>query len=214
MEFDKKYTVYTWKNWMYLHWIINPGLVINELILGQRIPKITLVDKTSNKSKLESSYIPCPHCNTIHDAKTWSTTNKTAFKNWFGLYCPNCDNIIPCLINIFSYLILAITYPIWGWFKKPLKSSWLEKQPERFKNLDLESKPNPFAGKGWIKIGFSWGFFMFVFMTIVFPLSQGEEITLLKTLIGIPVWIIASLLFGYTMKLLMGNPQKKKINNK
>ena len=43
MEFNKeKYKIYTWKNWMVLHWILNPGLAINELILGQRVPKISL----------------------------------------------------------------------------------------------------------------------------------------------------------------------------
>ena len=48
MEFDKeKYKVYTWKNWMMLHWILNPGLAINELILGQRVPKVSLEDKTN-----------------------------------------------------------------------------------------------------------------------------------------------------------------------
>jgi hypothetical protein len=35
---EEKYKVYTWKNWMMLHWIINQGLAINELILGQRTP--------------------------------------------------------------------------------------------------------------------------------------------------------------------------------
>ena len=40
MEFDKnKYKIYTWKNWMYLHYILNPGLAFNELILGMRLAK-------------------------------------------------------------------------------------------------------------------------------------------------------------------------------
>lgn len=51
MEFNKdKYKVYTWKNWMMLHFILNPGLAINDLIFGQRVPKIRLEDKISNKS--------------------------------------------------------------------------------------------------------------------------------------------------------------------
>jgi hypothetical protein len=46
MKIDEtKYKIWTWKNPLMLHWIINPGLAINELILGQRIPKITLVEK-------------------------------------------------------------------------------------------------------------------------------------------------------------------------
>ena len=67
MEFDnKKWKVYTWKNWMIIHWIINPGLVINELILGQRIPKIYLEDKESTKPRIDRTFVPCPHCEKLH----------------------------------------------------------------------------------------------------------------------------------------------------
>lgn len=210
MKFDKKFKVYTWKNWMYLHWIVNPGLAINELILGQRVPKITLIDQNLDKPKYESSFIPCPHCQTIHDARTWSTTNGTAFGNWFGLYCPNCRQVIPCLTNIFTYLILAVTYPIWVWFQKKLKNKWLEKQPERFTNLNFNKQPNPYEGNGWIKQGLSWGLFMFVTMTFVLPLIQGDKITLSGILIGIPIWTLASIVFGYTMKSLLGKPKRNK----
>lgn len=208
IKFDKKYKVYTWKNWMYFHWIINPGIAINELIFGQRVPKVTLIDKTSNKPKYESSFIPCPHCNTLHDGRTWSTNNGTAFKNWFGLYCHKCNQVIPCLTNIFTYLILATTYPIWGWFHVSLKNKWLENQPKRYNNLDLETQPNPYEGNGWMKQGLNWGLSMFVIMTFLFPLIMGEKITLLKIAIGIPVWTIGGLGFGYSMKSLMGIPKK------
>lgn len=57
-----KCKVYTWKHWMILHYILNPGLAINELILGQRVPKITPEDKSSEKPRVERSYVPCPHC--------------------------------------------------------------------------------------------------------------------------------------------------------
>jgi hypothetical protein len=50
MEYDKnKYKVYTWKNWIYLHYIINPGLAFNELVLGMRIAKIGLVEKNTDE---------------------------------------------------------------------------------------------------------------------------------------------------------------------
>lgn len=202
MEFDiNKYKVYTWKNWMMLHWIINPGLAINELIFGQRVPRISLEDKTSDKPRIERSYVPCPHCNTIHDSRTWSTQNGTAFKNWFGLYCTNCGQIIPCLTNAFSFLLLALTFPIWGWFRKSMKERWLKKQPERFKNLNLEGMPNPFEGQGWIKAGLNWGLFMFFFMTFLVPFVFGDPITWKKILIAIPIWTIGGLGFGYFVKL-------------
>jgi len=214
MKYDnKKWKVYTWKNWMMLHWILNPGLALNELILGQRIPKISLEDKESNKSRLERSYVPCPHCEKIHDSRTWSTQNKTAFKNWFGLYCNNCGNTIPCLSNIFSLIILAITFPIWGWFKNSLKENWLKKQPSRYENIDTVNLPNPYDGWGWLKQGLSFGFGMYVGMTIIFPLMMKEPITQKDLLIGIPFWLIGGLGFGYLMKLMTNKKEKNTVTH-
>lgn len=203
MKFDKKYKVYTWKNRMYLHWMLNPGLVINELILGQRVPKLSLLDKTSNKPRYESSFIPCPHCETIHDDRTWSAANGTGFKNWFGLYCPNCKQIIPCLTNIFTGIILILTYPLWGWFQKSLKAKWLKKQPDRFKTINTPTTPKPINKKGWIFMGLTWGALMFVIMTFGFPFFMGEEINLKSISVGLVIWSIAGLIFGYTMKVFL-----------
>lgn len=201
MEFNtEKYKVYTWKNWMILHWILNPILVINELVLGQRIPKIYLEDIISDKPKFERVLVPCPHCKKLHDGRTWSTENGTAFRNWFGLYCPNCGKIIPCLINGFSFIILAITFLFWGWFKKSLKTKWLERQPKRYENMNIETVPNPFAKKTRVITGLGWGAFMFVIMTFAYPYFIGEVATLKTIWIGLIIWIIAGLCFGYSMK--------------
>ncbi|KAA6338499.1 hypothetical protein EZS27_013503 [termite gut metagenome] len=201
MEYDKEqFKVYTWKNWMMLHWIINPGLAVNELLLGQRVPKVTLEDKISDKPRIERSFVPCPHCNTYHDGRTWSIHNGTAFKNWFGLYCPNCGQIIPCLTNATSFIILILTYPVWGWFKSSLKENWLKKQPDRYRELSYESLPKPYQGKNWIKSGLLWGLFMLISMTLIFLLFEGKAITLGTILIGIPLWTIGGLGFGYFMK--------------
>lgn len=214
MSFDReKYKVYTWKHGLMLHWVLNPGLAINELILGQRVPKVSLLDKTSNKPKMERSYVPCPHCDTLHDGRVWSLQNKTAFKNWFGLYCPSCGEIIPCLMNVFSFLILAITFPIWGWFKEDLKRKWLEKQPKRYENVDVTKVVNPFKGRGWIRTGLVWGLMMFVMMTFIFPLIDGREITMVDILIGVPVWAIGGLLFGYSMKYFSNKKGKENLKS-
>lgn len=194
---------------MILHWLINPGLAFNELVLGQRIPKVSLIDKTSSKPKVERSVIPCPHCNTLHDGRTWSGQNGTATKNWFGLYCPSCMEVIPCVMNVFTLLILTLTYPIWGWFKNRIKENWLDKQPERFQNLTFESNLKSFNKKGWIKLGLIWGAFMFVIMTFVFPFMSNETITPKRSLVGLILWTIGGLIFGYTMKLMMNKVPKK-----
>ncbi len=132
---ENKYKIWTWKNPLMLHWIINPGLAINELILGQRVPKIILVERNSTKTLADKTYIACPHCETIHSGQKWSPQNKTAFRNWFGLYCDNCGKIIPCLTNLTSYILLGLTFPIWYWFKDSLKTKWLEEQKIDFQNL-------------------------------------------------------------------------------
>jgi len=202
MDFDKsKYKVYTWKNWMMLHWLLNPGIMVNELILGQRVPKISLEEKTTDTQWFERSIVPCPHCETLHDGRTWSSVNGTAFKNWFGLYCNTCGNIIPCLINVFSLIILIITFPIWGWFKTALKNNWLEKQPQRFFDFNLETTTSPLQKISWLKIGLIWGAFMFLIFMVMLYLD-GSEIPLKMILLGVVISAIGGLIFGYLMKII------------
>ena len=204
MEFDKKkFKVYTWKNWMVMLWILNPGLAFNELILGQRLPKICLEDKTSKKPRWERSLVSCPHCKKLHDGRTWSTQSGTAFKNWFGLYCPACGNVIPCLINATSLIILVVTFPIWYFFYKYLRKKWIIRQPKRYENLKINTICNPFGKGSWIITGLTWGGMMFLFMTLLYPYFMGLEITLSTILIGFVVWLFGGLGFGYTMKIYM-----------
>ncbi len=204
MNFDpKKYKIYTWKSGVMLHWIINPGLVINELILGQRVPKISLEDRTVDKPRVERSLVPCPHCNTLHDGRTWSTQNGTGFKNWFGLYCPSCGEVIPCLMNAFTFIILVVTFPLWGWFRGGLRRVWLDKQAQRFERLNVENVYNPFAGNNWVKQGLIWGAVMYVLMTFIFPLLTNDAITQKDALLSIPIWLVGGLVFGYFLKRFM-----------
>lgn len=200
MKYDKKYKVYTWKHWMMLHYILNPGIAVNEIFFGQRVPKISLEDTTSDKPMIERSYVPCPHCNEIHDGRTWSINNGTAFKNWFGLYCRNCGGVIPCLTNLTTFIVLAITFPIWGWFKNGFKQRWLDKQPARFEEITIEPSPHPFEGRNWIKTGLFWGFFMFLLISIGLPYLLNTSITLSSLLMGAVLWTIGGLAFGYFMK--------------
>ena len=204
MEYDQsKYKVRTWKNPMMLHWIVNPGLAFNELVLGQRVPKIMLIERNDSKSLQEKTFVPFPHCGTLHPGQKWSVENN-AFKNWFGLYCDACGKIIPCLRNITSWVLMTLTYPLWFWLKDSRKSRWLERQPARYKNLNLANQPNPYEGRGWIRQGLYWGLLMWIMMAVIFPLIDGSGITVKTLLIGIPVWAVGGLGFGYTMKLIMG----------
>jgi hypothetical protein len=50
MKDDKvKNKIRTWKNTEMMFGIINPIVIIKELILGQRVPKVMLIDRESRK---------------------------------------------------------------------------------------------------------------------------------------------------------------------
>lgn len=209
MNYDKeKYKVWNWKHPVVLHWIINPGLVINDLILGQTLPKIILIEKFGNKPFFERSIIPCPHCNTLHPGIKYSRQNNTILKNWFGYYCNNCNKIIPVHRNLTSLIILVVTYPIWIWFKKPLKIKWLEKQPERFQDLRLQVDNSKNTTRNWLKLGLIFGILMYLWMTFLMPFLFDSQITKEFILASIPVWLVTGLIFGLSMKLWMNKKGK------
>jgi hypothetical protein len=209
MQYDKTvYKLWDWKSFVVLHWILNPGLVFNELVLGQTIPKVMLIELAGKLPFFKRSFVPCPHCGTLHSGLKWSAQNKTAVWNWFGYYCDNCGGIIPVQRNLTTLLLLGITYPIWVWFKDSLRQRWLENQPERFRNISLEVPKKKNTTWAWIKAGLFFGLFMFVFMGILFPLIEKEPITAKRLLVSFPIWIVAGLGWGYIMKVWMNKRGK------
>lgn len=200
MDFDKnKYKVWKLPHPMLIHWVLNPGLAFNEVILGQRIPKVTLIDKTSDAPLMERQYVPCPHCNTIHNGSLW--TKQNAFKNWFGLLCPKCEKIIPCIWSLSSLILLTITFPIWGWFRRPLESRWHRfKKNQYIKNKDVA--PIIAKNTSWLKMGLLYGTLMFCFMSL--PKIISSDVSLEYIITQILIWIVAGLAFGGVMKLFLG----------
>ena len=53
-------------------------------------------------------------------------------------------------MNIGTLAILLGTFPLWGWFKDKLKAKWLQMQPKRYQDIDLESVMLEYKGKNWI----------------------------------------------------------------
>ncbi|WP_439127999.1 hypothetical protein [Polaribacter sp.] len=51
--------------------------------------------------------------------------------------------------------------------------------------------------KNWIKIGLGWGIWMFLAMAFIWPLIDGEDITLKLVIIKFIFWMICGLVFGY-----------------
>ncbi|WP_404398266.1 hypothetical protein [Idiomarina loihiensis] len=205
MEFDKdKYKVWKLPHPMLVHWVVNPGIAFNELILGQRIPKVTLIDKTSDAPLMERQSIPCPECETLNDARLWSKGN--AFGHWFGFVCPNCHGKIPCLWSMASLLILAATFPIWIWIKLFGEAKWLEKEKARFPGM--ATKELPTAKKtSWVKMGVCYGALIFCFSLVLFAIAN--RLSLSAVLVLAAIWACAGLAFGGIMKWLIGRRNKR-----
>ena len=211
MQYDKnQFKIWAIPHPFVLHWILNPGLVFSELILGQRLPKVTLIDKESNKPLLERAYVPCPHCETLNDARLWARGN--AIGHWFGYVCPNCHQIIPCLWNIFSLAILAITCPLWYFPIRLVRLRWIEKEKERLANV-LERPLIQAKTIRWHFIGtFYFGGFMWLVLGVIPQIWQvlnGREWDLITMFATLPIWLLVGLAWGLIMRFWMNKKGKK-----
>lgn len=196
----------TWRHPASLFWMILPALAVNELLLGQRMPKKLLVESDRKKPLAQRSYVPCPHCQTLHPSLKWSMRNHTALGNWFGYYCDHCGGVIPCLWNMVSLMILGVTAPLWIWFRKPMKKRWLRSQQKKCSRpLNLEE-----PGFNWPVHGILWGCFMFLFMGLFYPWATGTAMSRGKTAFTLLWWLTCSLGYGYFMKILQDREDRKK----
>ncbi|MBV8665505.1 MAG: hypothetical protein JO269_03385 [Burkholderiaceae bacterium] len=203
IQFDEtKYKVWKLPNFLLAHWILNPGLAFNELILGQRIPKVTLVDTTSSAPLTERQFIPCPTCGEIHDSRLWSKGN--AFGHWFGLLCPKCESKIPCLWNLTSLLVLGLTFPVWLPMKLLFEEKW--KRRELRKLRTMRDAP-PFTARkiSWLGMSIGFGFLMFCFRTLPKLFTGSLNVQQAET--QAIIWGLAGLVFGTAMWLFFN--QKK-----
>ncbi len=180
-----------------IHWILNPGLCFNEIILGQRVPKICLIDETSSEPLPDRSYVECPHCETIHSSKLWGKGN--VFFHYKGFYCPNCENKIPTLLNVFSVLILIITFPFW----KPVDLLFGEKfkswELSRLKSASTTSE-NP-TEVGGVKMGLQFGIFMTLFFFVQRGLSSGWSME--SAIVAILCGLFSGIFFSVIMSFFL-----------
>lgn len=65
--------------------------------------------------------------------------------------------------------------------------------------------------KQWVFDGIAWGVIMYVLMTFIVPIIGIDDspITLEKSLISIPVWLLGGLLFGFVMQKINTKYPKK-----
>ncbi len=202
MQYDKnRFKIQAVPHPLVLQWILNPALIFNELILGQRIPKVMLIDEESDKPLMERTYIPCPHCETLNDSRLWGKRN--SFGHWFGFVCPNCHQIIPCLWNIFSLAILAITFPLWYFPARFCRHRWIEKEKERLANVLerplIQAKTVDWLFRGIVYFGGSMWLILEV-LPQMWKVLHGSEWELAKMFAMLPIWLVAGFAWGLIMR--------------
>ncbi len=213
MQYDKnRFKIQAFPHPSILFWVLFPVLIVNELIFGQRTPKVTLIDKKNDKPQGERCYIPCPHCETLNDGRLWATKGN-AFGHWFGLVCPNCHQIIPCVWNIFSLVILAITFPLWYFPVRFFRHRWIEKEKERLAKV-LErplTQAKSMHSMGWIGafvVGVSI-VVMGVISEVVRNVWNGRGWDLKVMLESLPMWMSAGFVSAYLIGWLEKETEKE-----
>jgi len=218
----KKHSLHSGGAWMrlgYWHMILNPGLAFNELILGQRTPKELYACMSCEMGEMHRSYVYCPGCFSFQPAAFWS--GRAAFGNWLGIVCPQCGTSIPCLWNLTSLFILAVTLPLW-WYPVGLTRTRLlrARQTQMEKRLfTVAPEKKPFNA---LLAGALWGLLMDLFFS-AYLLAIGSYyypgmslLTLSGIYLGIaakslPIWALGGLFFGLTMKFLMDKKGDKRL---
>ncbi|MFY9221118.1 MAG: hypothetical protein WAQ98_00525 [Blastocatellia bacterium] len=199
-----------------LHWILNPGLAIFEVVLGMRVPKQLYVCNQCQRHLVERAYVYCSVCSTLHSSLIWSKRN--ALGHWFGYVCPKCSAIIPCLWNITSLLVIGITLPIWWFPARFYRHKWLDFEKERLttsqQNLKHQNVSEQIKQINWISrgiIGFGLPMWL-VFSSIIFLIlpstprfagySYGKAaIEFLPYFIGgLPLCLLVGAIWGLLMR--------------
>ena len=206
-EYDRnKYTIWALPHPLILHFVLNPGIAFNELILGQRMPKVTLIDNTIDKPLMERTFVPCPHCEKLHDSRLWGSKNR--FGHWFGYVCPSCGGTIPCLWNLTSLVILALTSPLWFIPVRLLKNKWLEFEKTRFEPSLIDD----YRGVSWVKMGLLFGSLMWLVMGLIPLLCLSSISTKFPwgfLIFSLAACAIGGTFFGTMMKYQLGKRPKR-----
>lgn len=191
----------------YWFYNLNPGIAVNELVFGQRMPKRTYVCKSCPRPLAERSFVHCPLCDTFHDSRVWALPR--AFGNWLGLVCPTCGAEIPCSWNLTSQLLLALTMPLWFLPVKHNRAKWLSSKHRLIAGTAHKlalARSQPDREKksiDYLCMGLGWGLAMFLIMTPFTTHRWWWEMSLPFLLVNMAVWTVGGIVFGVAMKIFM-----------
>ena len=188
-----------------VHWVLNPGLVFNEIVLGQRLPKTLLICKECEGPLIQRQYLPCPSCGKMCHGRLIK-----GFGLWRGASCPHCEQPIPFLRNVFSMLVLLVTLPLWA---LPYYLHFRQKPLPPLYRLTNDPPPIPTApsAKKWIWAGTTWGGLMWIVTSLLPSLIRRDvQSSGSFALAALPIWAFGGLLFGFFMWVLLGIPRSPK----
>lgn len=135
----------TWNWWhpLLLHWIINPGLGFNELVLGQRVPAQLQCCRQCLVGNwlTQSTYVVCPHCQGVHRSDLWDLGSYGKLQ---GVVCPDCGCCIPSVRNLVALAVTMVLMPIWWplslWFG-PHYQRWCQRRAQQGRRRSFARRP-------------------------------------------------------------------------
>jgi hypothetical protein len=92
-----------------IHWRLNPGLAINEVLLGQRVGPTWFCSTCKPETlpnvpmPMKKSFLRCGECRVFISSKEW--IGPKAFENYDGLICPQCGGQVEVVRNCLGRLI-------------------------------------------------------------------------------------------------------------
>lgn len=209
-----------WVRLGYWHYLINPGLAFNELVLGQRIPKTMCTCKACELPLHHRTFVPCPSCGELLGLEIQKKF--FALGNYFGLFCPLCQAEIPSLSNFTSSLIRFVSMPLWTIPNKPLKTLWLDRykkiaESEGIELLAMNSMPEKQSKFAYVKAGLLWGaimFFVFWIPLLVGFLAGNLDISffIMVSSMNLVLWMAGGLAFGGSMMFFLERRGKKELH--
>lgn len=117
-----------------IHWMLNPGLVLNELGFGQVVGRDVFSCAKCSPAFMHNigKYLSCPGCGRAHRTDLWQ--GKNSFGHWRGMICPDCAGTIPRAWNATSLLFLSLTFILWWPILKMLGDNWRKAGQEATQN--------------------------------------------------------------------------------